>query len=823
MTNEAFCNLFGNSKVLTMADLIPKMNVATQTIRNHLKKVGALTSYNKNGMHYTLPSTPHFNENGIWSEDGVCFSQRGTLKDTFVHIITSSDKGVTSAQMTEILLLPADNIINIYRHLPEIQRERINGRYVYFSSNKDIYAIQREARIACEDLIEDEALVNNANIAVSLRDEDGIKVLVDKIKNPTKEPIEISKTLSKENPAITEEAVTVFLEKNLLVEAPEFSLVEKVTEMTKKCTDALLAKNLFPTPPTITFDPRQEDHALEEYSVEKSSSKTVYTLHQGAFIARKIMISTDNGSVGSQKLLSLVAPGCQYGYDVIDAIGRMTYNEHKQASEIKLWLASKNIDISESEIDILKDKYIVYLSIIHDQSTSKIVEMMNRNGGYILHLDGMGSKGGERLMTGIDSLSNTVLNNAKIGSENSEEIIPFLKVIDERYGKPLCIVQDMGQGIMNAVKDVFKEIPIYICHFHFLRDIGKDLLKPNYDTITKRLTHFGFLTKLRAVRTSLKDSVEQNPDAIEKFYDSIVDHKKIKNGGPTVLNVMLYTLLEWILSWDDESAGYGFPFDRPKYDLAVRLSEAWVNLCDFPEKIITQDPILKKHYDRVKAIIVDIVNDKELQDAVKSIVPEIVVFDKLRDAMRIAPKSGENGLNDNNDSIEIKTIESSVTKFIHGPEVLAEFSTESRKQKFLCQLKKYWSQLFSDPITVMVDGQKRQITPQRTNNIMERFFRDLSRGSNRKSGCDNIGRMLDAMVPDMPLVRNFQNQNYLDATVGTKSLPQMFSEIDPTIVKEKMKKLNVNPEKINNKIKKCIEADFFIKTMSSVTKKLIHN
>ena len=106
---------------------------------------------------------------------------------------------------------------------------------------------------------------------------------------------------------------------------------------------------------------------------------------------------------------------------------------------------------------------------------------------------------------------------------------------------------------------------------------------------------------------------------------------------------------------------------------------------------------------------------------------------------------------------------------------------------------------------------------------MERFFRDLSRGSNRKSGCDNIGRMLDAMVPDMPLVRNFQNQNYLDATVGSKSLPQMFSEIDPTIVKEKMKKLNVNPEKINNKIKKCLEADFFTKRMSSVTKKLIHN
>jgi hypothetical protein len=199
---------------------------------------------------------------------------------------------------------------------------------------------------------------------------------------------------------------------------------------------------------------------------------------------------------------------------------------------------------------------------------------------------------------------------------------------------------------------------------------------------------------------------------------------------------------------------------------------------------------------------------------------KFVVFDKLRDAMRIAPKDGGDGLNDNNDAVEIKTIESGVTKFLTEPEVVADFTTESRKKSFFHQLKKYWEQLFADPITVNMDGKKIIVTPQRTNNLMERFFRDFSRGIKRKSGCDNIARMIIGMVSDTPLIKNFENAKYLEATLGSKSLPQMFSEIDPELVIKTMKALNVNEEKIDAKIKKCIGSKFFTKSMSSIAKNL---
>ena len=91
-------------------------------------------------------------------------------------------------------------------------------------------------------------------------------------------------------------------------------------------------------------------------------------------------------------------------------------------------------------------------------------------------------------MSGIDSITDIVLGNIKIPSEKAEFILPFLREIKANFGNPLAVVQDMGKGIMNAVEEVFDGIRIFICHFHFLRDIGKDLFGDDYDVIPQTIT-----------------------------------------------------------------------------------------------------------------------------------------------------------------------------------------------------------------------------------------------------------------------------------------------------------------------------------------------
>ena len=78
-------------------------------------------------------------------------------------------------------------------------------------------------------------------------------------------------------------------------------------------------------------------------------------------------------------------------------------------------------------------------------------------------------------------------------------------------------------------------------------------------------------------------------------------------------------------------------------------------------------------------------------------------------------------------------------------------------------------------------------------------------------------------VSDTPIVKNFENKAYLDATIGTKSLPQAYAELDQEVVREKMKPFNVNDEIIHEKIWKCLEIEFFTKRMSRVDKNLKSN
>jgi hypothetical protein len=99
---------------------------------------------------------------------------------------------------------------------------------------------------------------------------------------------------------------------------------------------------------------------------------------------------------------------------------------------------------------------------------------MALRGGYILHLDGTCEGDSPNLFSGMDGIARIILDNVKLPSEKTELLIPFLRRIKRHYGDPLALVHDMGHGLMAAIDVVFPGVQDFICHFHFLRDIGKD-------------------------------------------------------------------------------------------------------------------------------------------------------------------------------------------------------------------------------------------------------------------------------------------------------------------------------------------------------------
>ena len=95
---EYLKGIYGDKKVMTMSDLQNRMKVSEITIRRKLKKTGALTSYNKNGMFYTLPHIPKFDAQGLWANNGIRFSKHGNMNRTIIQLINHSEIGRASCR-----------------------------------------------------------------------------------------------------------------------------------------------------------------------------------------------------------------------------------------------------------------------------------------------------------------------------------------------------------------------------------------------------------------------------------------------------------------------------------------------------------------------------------------------------------------------------------------------------------------------------------------------------------------------------------------------------------------------------------------------------
>ena len=242
----------------------------------------------------------------------------------------------------------------------------------------------------------------------------------------------------------------------------------------------ITSANLFSTPVIIHFRTERSTCSAchERLKVQKTRpNKKAATLAIGDFIAHETVYYCPGCRrvFHSQELRVLIPENCNFGYDIIVFIGESLFLRCRNYQEIRLELQQRNVVISESEIAFLARKFILYLGLLHKSVRRKTKKYMQMNGGYILHLDGTCDGGSPHLISALDGITEIVLDNRKLPCENAEELIPFLQSIKKSYGVPLAVVSDMGKGIAVAVKEVFKNILAFICHYHFLKAVGKTL------------------------------------------------------------------------------------------------------------------------------------------------------------------------------------------------------------------------------------------------------------------------------------------------------------------------------------------------------------
>lgn len=593
---------------------------------------------------------------------------------------------------------------------------------------------------------------------------------------------------------------------------------------------ALAIGNLVQEKPTVYSRPERTrcPSCNQPLKVKKTTTgRTVFTMHLGGFHIHETSLycaSCDNQRIyRSEELKRMFPERCNFGYDVIVHIGRRLLLDHRPVGEVRAELVVRNVEISESEVGFLARRFVAYLVAAHRQAALRLRKAMAAKGGYILHIDATCEGGGPMLVSGIDALSATMLWNKTIPTEKAEHATAFLLEIKQLYGRPLLVVMDMSNGFEKAVRTVFgNDMRMLICHFHFLRDIGKDLLEGDYDIIRKRLRKHGICAQLRYRLRSLRAIVDEYQNLLEKLDPSTEKMESLNEEERKVMPALAaYSLIQWALEGKKVGDAYGFPFDRPLLAFAGRISEAYHQLDEL--KTVFGANSSKENRPIFKAVndLRSLVEDKELSRACGALCGKIRIFDELREAMRIAPLGQGDGLNDEGDDEPIEIIECRVRQFRTS---VIENGTlnQSEYQKMIEQIDKYWERLFAASIKIHTSERVITIQPQRTNNLMEHLFRDVRRSHRRKTGNNSMRVKIRTMQANSLLARNLNSQQYMEILLdGRQSLDEVFADIEAKTARKEATQNPDDTERIPRRVRKIIKREDFPSEMLANLKKIV--
>jgi len=189
-TENETLRMFRRCKIMTLADLIDALQCSRSTAQRRLKQWQCHTSYNLNGAYYALPEVVSFDEYGIWR-----------FKEARFGLVRNSEAGLDAAELSSMMGVQAHSFIWNFANKSRLARNKIGGRYVYFSVDEQLCRKQQSRRLESTE-------------GKTLTDNDAIVMLVELLKYPTLSPMQLSSRVHARAPSALPEAIETFLDKH---------------------------------------------------------------------------------------------------------------------------------------------------------------------------------------------------------------------------------------------------------------------------------------------------------------------------------------------------------------------------------------------------------------------------------------------------------------------------------------------------------------------------------------------------------------------------------------------------------------------------------
>lgn len=474
-------------------------------------------------------------------------------------------------------------------------------------------------------------------------------------------------------------------------------------------------------------------------------------------------------------LAAILPPGSVVGYDVMVAVGLDRFVHHRQREEIRAALARDyGVALSTGEISTLAGRFLAYLHALHRASAPALAAALEADGGWPLHLDATGEDGRGTLLVAYAGSRHWVLGAWKIPTERAECILPAIQEIARAFGPPCAIMRDLGRAMTEAAKTFVASlparIPILACHYHFLADIGEDLLTKGHDQLRTLFRQAEIVARLRAfVRhhgERLGSAIEQGREGLRQWLAESPAGHRVPEGRNGL--AVVRSLAQWVLDYHAEGTDEGFPFDVPYLALYDRCLQVTAAIGTFLREA-PADRQVQNSLERLQQILRPIDCDvPPFMSVSTALTRRVEFFAELRDALRLNAKDRKVAATTEPVIATLEDIQGAVTALETSLRAQrpARGPAQDVRQAIdiiLTHLDRHGPHLWGHAITIPAAGGGTTIRlVDRTNDCLESYFHGIKHGERRRSGRKVLTQDFERLPAAAALAVNLTRADYVE-------------------------------------------------------------
>lgn len=442
-------------------------------------------------------------------------------------------------------------------------------------------------------------------------------------------------------------------------------------------------------------------------------------------------------------------------------VGILRWFFNYQREEIQLLLAARRTSISTGEISNLSEDFLFRFYALHRRYVPKLKMLFERNDGMALHLDGSGEAGDDIVFSAKDGITGITIDAQIMPSESKEHLEPFLQGLRDSVGVPIVVLRDLSSQIRDAASEVFPGVLQLICHYHFVKNLGKILFNERYETFRKFIVDTEILSELVALKEKISnDDVSLNRlVAVERAWVALA--------------------VEHLLQPREVSSGY--PFILPYFEIMNRVMEikGWV------KRIIrwnTGYNLAVRAVLEISERIDELKETKQVMRQYYQIKRIYGWFEEVRKILDVSRHLSENG--QKNEPVGIKKVKEQLEQTLdriesEGRELGEEFHAAAKS--IAAQFQRHWDELFAE----VYDRNGNLIEIVRHNGVEERSHRWSRMHTRRRTGRSRTTNEMAKYGALLAILSNLENRIYVE---------EVLADVEDFVYEMQ----NVTQEEINN-------------------------